>query len=1335
MTLDTVDRAYNINDMVKVSGFARSFAGVNLNDAKLTYRVVREVQYPFYYFSLWRPFPQGNSQEIVNGNTVAETDGTFNFEFQAIPDKTVDPKNKPYFNYKVVVDVTDISGETHSATTYIKVGYVAIELKADIPSQILASEDQEIEIQTLNLNGKPEASDVELKIYQLNQESTWRKNRLWNAPDQFLYSKEEHDRRTPYELFENELDPLTWEKGAPIFEQKFNTGTETKINLADSLFDAGKQYLVLIETKDKADNELKLEQTIVANDFVNTDYDIPAVLNWRFSQNEAESGDVLKYTLSSSENVHLKIQIAFKGELIEEEWIDLNGDQKVYSLLIKEEWQGGLEFQYTLMYKNRYFYEKKFIDVLYPDNQLKINWLSFRDKLLPGEEEEWIMEILLPDDEKAHAELLATMYDASLDALYPHNFNFSVNRPKYNYHLGRPVNHSIMNTSGRVFAKNLNEYVGIKHRQYPSLNLFGFYMNNWGWYAANGYLEEVVVSAQGTRNKKVFKRDGGKEEAEMMDNDMDGAFTPESVGLHNAVGNVGLLLFDESKEQSREDELEKVELRENFAETALFEPHLLTDENGQIKISFKIPESLTKWKIMTIGHDQNLNYKHFTDEFVTQKEIMIESFSPRFMRQGDKMRMVAKASNLTDNAINATVSLKLIDALTDNEVTNNLLKADRIQNVTVDAGQSVSVFWWIDIPDNLSTLTYEVKASAGKYTDGEKNTIPILTNRSLVAETLPLPIRAGQQKDFVFDHLAESDQSSTLTHHGITLEMTANPVWYVVQALPYLMEYPYDCAEQIFSRFYGNALGRHIVSELPVIQKVFEQWENSEALISALEKNQELKSILLEESPWVRDAINETEQKKRIALLFDINNMAKNQGETLEKLLNMQLPNGGFPWFPGMRDNWYITQYIVEGFGHLYKLGVIKENQYPQLEKMLAHAVRYIDDRANEAFTDIKKSDKKYHKNDHLSNILIHYLYTRTFYNEKVKLSQVSGLVDYLLEQADKFWMNKGMQEKALLALAMHRISDSETPNKIMTYFDENAIISEELGMYWKALESGGYYWYQAPVETQSLIIEAYAEVKQDFKSVDELKIWLLKQKQVQNWKSTKSTAEACYALLLQGSDWLNAKSDLTINMGQVSISTETDAIEPGTGYVKKSWSANEVKAEMANIEIINKGEVPAWGAIYWQYFEDIDKVKQAETNLKLTKELFIEKPSDRGPVLTAIDENGAEIGDLVKVRITLQTDRTMEYVHMKDLRASGLEPVNVLSQYKYKDGLGYYEMTKDAATHFFFDYLPKGEYVFEYGLRVAHAGEFSNGFTNIECMYAPEFKSHSNGSSISIVE
>jgi len=534
-----------------------------------------------------------------------------------------------------------------------------------------------------------------------------------------------------------------------------------------------------------------------------------------------------------------------------------------------------------------------------------------------------------------------------------------------------------------------------------------------------------------------------------------------------------------------------------------------------------------------------------------------------------------------------------------------------------------------------------------------------------------------------------------------------------------------------------------VTSSHPKLQEVFKKWKDTDvsALASNLSKNEELKYALLEETPWVLAAQNEALQKKNIGLLFDLNKMKEELGDAAKKIADRQLSNGGFAWFPGGEDSWYITQYIVEGMGHLNHLGVNKKlsgiQSVQKMGDMLTEAVKYIDNRMIERYNRleemVKKNDKMSMKDYHLSDLDIHYLYARSFYKNITFTKEAQTVHDYFMGQAETYWMKRGIYNQGMIALALHREDKTNTSKIIGNALKQQSLNNEELGMYWNY--NTGYYWYELPIETHAMMIEVFDEVMQDEAAVNDLKLWMLKAKQTTHWKTTKATASAVYALLLTGDNWLLEDQEIDISLGGKLFDQSTIKKEAGTGHFKAVWEAEDIKASMANITIKNPNKSPAWGAMYWQYFEDLDKVESFEdTPLKIVKTLYKEVEEGNGPTLKKLDKNfKLEAGDKIKVRIELRVDRTMEYVHMKDMRASGFEPINVLSQYKYQAGLGYYESTRDAATNFFFSYLPKGTYVFEYPLRAVHKGDFSNGVTTIQCMYAPEFTSHSVGERVKV--
>ncbi|MBX7224590.1 MAG: alpha-2-macroglobulin [Chitinophagales bacterium] len=1331
-----LDKSFTINDKVVVVGKATAYSGANIDGADVNYRVVRKTIYPRWCYSWYYWFmPNMNDAEriITTGTTKTDANGNFTIPFEAIPDLSADKKLSPFFHYEIQADVVDITGETHSGSTIVKVGYVGLEADIQIAENLQKDQKNELKVTTNNLNGQFEAAQVEVTIYKLNDYTILKKARLWEMPDQFVISKEQHDKYFPNDVYNDETNPSTWEIGALIKKEVFNTKDKKSIELLPNTLIQSGAYLVELSTKDKNGQAVTVKKIIYATAFEDNKLSPPNALSVVYDKTSYQPNETAKIRVGTSiKGAFVHLEATFKGTPLLNTTFILHDEIKIFDLPIKEEYRGGIEVQAFLVYDNRSYQYNGDISVPYDSKELKVEWSSFRDKLLPGQNETWSLKIKGPKSDAVNAEMLATMYDASLDAFLPHNYALNIYQPYYYGYL-QTINAGNNFNSGHFtqYDEQWQKWKSTLFPNFENINYYGFslgYGNRMYLYDKIYFAAPVATAPMESEEAPEPKKSKRKDDDVLMDANV--VFDTATAAVERPTGN-SLTLASPQLTPA-------VKVRTNLNETALFLPQLRTDEQGNISFNFTMPEALTRWKFIGLAHTKTMDNAVFTKEVVTQKELMVTPNAPRFLREGDKIIFSAKVTNLSEGDLNGQVELRLKDASTGQLVNIDLGNTNPTQNITIPKGQSTSAKWALTIPFTVRAVSYEVVAVAGNYSDGEGATLPVLTNRMLVTESMPLPIRGKQTKTFNFTKLIESRSSSTIKHEKLTLEYTSQPAWYAVQAIPYLMEFPYECAEQLFSRYYANALGTNIVNSSPRIKEVFDQWKGTkEALLSNLEKNQELKSLMLEETPWLLQAKDETESKKRVALFFDLNRMSKEKEAALDKLLTMQTPNGGFTWFPGMPDNRYITQHIISGLGHLQHLKV--ESYQDERKESLAvkKAVKYLDDRMREDYENIKKYNTDISK-DFLWQDDIQYLYMRSFFPYIEIDKKNLEAYDYFMGQTKKYWLNKSMYMKGMIALVLERSKDHTLAAKIMNSLKENAVRNEEMGMYWKELETGGYYWYQAPIETHALMIEAFDEVVKDEEMVDELKTWLLKKKQTQNWNTTKGTTEACYALLMTGDNWLAQTQLVEVWMGGQKIDPKASnvSVEPGTGYYKIQYDGSEVMPDMGKIKVSKKDKGPAWGAIYWQYFEDLDKITPHATPLSIVKKMYKVEKTDDGTKLVLIDaQHPIKPGDEVKVRIELRVDRDMEYVHMKDMRSSGLEPIDVISTYKYQDGLGYYQSTKDAATHFFFDYVSKGTYVFEYSLRANLAGEFSNGITHVECMYAPEFTSHSEGTRLIINE
>jgi hypothetical protein len=1349
---------YKVNDKIKVNGVAKAYAGNNIDDATVKYRVVREARflYPWLFRRWWQP--PSESLEIIHGETKTDKDGKFVVEFTAIPDLKIQKKFEPVFDYRIYADITDINGETRSGELSVSVSYKSLLLKTVIPSSLPVDSLQSIFIRTENMNGEFEPAMVKVTITGLKEEKRLIRNRYWERPDQFVMNKDEYIKYFPYDEYDNETDNSSWEKESKAFERSDSVKSDGQWAIVNGRFEPG-WHMVEITTKDKNGEDVKDVQYIELINEKSNQLAYPKYLWTQSKPGAIEPGekDIVKLG-TAADNLFVVQQLDKSGSVYS--FTNLNNEKKNFEFNTTEADRGGYGVSWMFVKNNRVYQLGHTVNVSWANKDLKIEYATFRDKTLPGSEEKWKIKISGYKKEKVAAEMLASMYDASLDQFYPHqwfepsvwpyytnrkNWNSSQNFSKLESNQ-KYITIKESKTFDKLYDQLLASYVFSPYYRNSAEPLWWINPLNYAYsefrnprlmrLPKNGKRGEEMLALSQTANLDADDVSTFRGNKFQRDMNPDARFDADGVGDFN--------LLEKQQNQNPPDQ---IQIRKNFNETAFFFPDLRTNENGDIEFSFTLPEALTRWKFQALTHTKELAIGYSSKEIVTQKQLMVQPNAPRFLREGDRMEFSSKIVNLTDKELTGQAELQLFDAATNESVSGWFNNMYPNQYFTVAAGQSEAVMFPIQVPYLFDkALVWRIVARAspagggleGAVSDGEEAAIPVLTNRTLVTETLPLNLRNTQSKNFRFEKLLTSGNSETLQHHSLTVEYTSNPAWYAVQALPYLMEYPYECAEQIWNRYYANALASKIANASPRIKQIFESWNTNDtaALLSNLQKNQDLKAVLLEETPWVLQAKTEEQQKKNIALLFDMIRMSSEMNSSYEKLKQMQSENGGFVWFKGGPDNRYITQYIVTGIGHLKKLGV----DVKKLEPIVKLAVPYLDLQIKKEYDELKKhkTDLAKYTPDHYE---IQYLYMRSFFVEQKIPATSQTAYNYFRSRVQQTWTKQSKYMQGMVALSLFRTADTKTPAAILSSLKETSINNEELGMYWKD-NGGGWFWYQAPIETQALLIEVFGEITKDTKTVDDLKTWLLKNKQTTNWKTTKATAEACYALLLQGSDLLINESVVEIKLGNTTVKSTDNKQEEGTGYFKKTINGSLVTPNMGNISIKQESsKIPpsggggaSWGGIYWQYFEDIDKITTASTPLKLYKKLFVETNTDRGPVLTPINEGDAvKVGDKIKVRIELRVDRDMEYVHMKDMRASCLEPVNVLSSYKWQGGLGYYETTKDASTNFFFDYLREGTYVFEYALFVTHTGNFSNGITNIQCMYAPEFSSHSDGIRINV--
>lgn len=1336
---DTIRNEFRLGDQITVSGSAKALSGFAVDGAQVTFRIYRNVMFPpwFYY---WRPgyYTDSPRMELAGGNTVTDENGAFSVNFEAIPDRSISKAWEPVFHYTIEIHVTDLNGETRTATRTVRVGYSSIQVVGSLPAQMNRQDTNRYTLDILNMENFPVNNSGQVTITRMEEPSRLFKQKGWSRADEPVMNESSYHQAFPHLPYADEHLVENWKRGEVILNSTFTNQSNNVIRPADLSSLKQGVYLVEALATDARGKQATYRQIIKVYDLNETKPYAQEFVSYIPVKTYTEPGQEAIFLISSAaKNMQVRMEIEHRGQMVSKQIFQLNNAQREIRIPVKEMHRGGFEVHFTAIAENRVYSFHHDIRVPYSNKALNLKFATFRNELLPGAEEEWKITVKDQGNQSAAAEMLVSMYDASLDAFRPlvwwfnpHTHGYSMRQWTYSDHLH--LSRSSLHAPSWSVSESW-KFPTYQHLAHFGCNMLGYtgWMYREGLYPGfagrnmtmNAMREEVPQSSTPNKDENDDIRNGRNV------NGVTEKVTEKKDQEQNQDGKDGEPYMDKNLEAGT------TPIRSNFAETAFFYPHLQTNDQGEVVFSFRMPESITRWNFHALAHTRDLKFGMLNEQVVTKKQLMVNSFAPRFFREGDKLYFSTKVTNLSNQDLPVSVMLSLTDAMNQKDIASLCKLANPHIQQMLPQGKSEMFVWEIEIPQQVYAITYRIVADGGVHSDGEEMTIPVLSNRMLVTESLPLPVRGKTTRTFKFDKLRQSGSSSTFQHHRLTLEFTSQPVWYAIQALPYMMEYPYECSEQTFNRLYANALASHIANSNPRIKKVFDVWKTQQpgALLSNLEKNHELKEVILQETPWIMDAKNESERKQRIALLFDLNRMKNETESTLNKLEKLQLPNGGWPWFSGGPDSRFITQYIVTGFGRLKKLGV--QDHTGRVEDMISKALYYLDERMLEDYSKLKKHKVVLSKKQ-IGATQIQYLFARSYFPEKELDRKYLEPYSYYLNQAKTYWnTEESMMMRAMIALILQRSNEVSTAQQIVRSLGENAIRHEELGMYWK--QNNTYFWYDAPIETQALMIEVFNEISSDKKAVEDMQVWLLKNKQTNDWKTTKATADACYALLMQGVTWLEDTEPVVVKLGNVTIDPKTNVdiqTEAGTGYYKTSWNKDAISAVMGDITVQKNTDGVAWGAVYWQYFENLDKITTAATQVKITKKLFKEIRSDRGPMLESISEKTKlQVGDRVKVRVEITTDRNLEYVHLKDLRASTFEPENVFSGYRWQDGLGYYESTRDAASHFFIEFLPRGTYVFEYPVRVTHHGVFSNGITTLQCMYAPEFSSHSEGITVNV--
>jgi hypothetical protein len=1354
--------AFRLGDTLRVTGSADGYAGHPIEGATVRYTVDRLARFPFD-----GRVPIGrhvqSERVITQGVTQTAADGSFSIPFTALPDPAVKKSDDPVFDYSITAEVTDISGETHSKTTLVSAGYTSLVLHLELPDGGRASADSlpPLIIRSANLDNTPLATFTRLRIEKLQVPDRMIRERYWQEPDQFIMDRQTYLHLFPHDDYQQDADINHWPVARLILEDTFTTRRpaagvpgdrrQAGYSLSDTHLETG-VYRITVTASDSGGQTVRTSDILQVYDPGNGRMPYPAYEWGESLQHRMTRGDPTRFLVGSgADSLYLLTQIHRQGHLsVSHRDLTPSGRLVPLSFNVPKADRSGLTTGYAFVRDNRFF-SHTFIVAPAPDpHKLEIQYTTFRDRLEPGTPERWSLSIRGPGKAAADAEVLASMYDASLD-------QFAAGR------------WALPGTTGVSEAIRWQPagFGNVPSQEGPwgaTMMVPSLYKNGYKQYDQFLFSDQVLFS-----DNERYNISGGLKRLPGVQVDRNWNVTTQGQTITNiTVG--GKRFF--STQQSVEDDLSlhviqmmplqdgpagfpfesPPVLRKNLDETAFFYPDLRTDSAGNVHFDFSAPEALTRWRLQTFAHSRDLAFGLNEQDVVTQKTLMLEPDLPRFLRAGDRAGLSIKVVSLDTAALSGEVSLEWLDATTMRPVDRTFDPLSGPQAFRIAPGSSTVVHFTLRIPDGFNNpLVYRLTATAGNFSDGEEGSIPVLPRKILVTESLPLYLNGDTSRQFRLISLLQAKPDAV--PYRLSLEYSSNPAWYAIQALPTLLERSEESSDYTFNRYYADRLGSAILHSSPAIARVMVEWgkDTTGPLKSPLETDAGLKSVLLEETPWVMDARGEEAQKQRLAGLMDTNRLYTEQTTALRELQAKQNPSGAFGWFKGGRDDRYITQYIVTGIGHLRQLQLLSAPDYHDLEPILRKAVAYLDYCAQNDYsvhlrdqTSLQDQPQDQDPFPGLTPQDIQYLYARSYFHDYPLPDSGRKVLAFYQDLARKQWPRYNPYQQGMMALALFRSGDTATAHRILASLEETSLNDPQTGRYWKS-NTGGWYWYQSPVATQALLIEAFAKIGAAArrKIAGELRTWLLAQKETQAWPGAASTADACYALLLQGDDWLASTPAVIVRLGDTTVDSRVQHTTAGTGYFNRQWDGPLIRSAMGDIRVTpvrngsasgasvlpNSKPPVSWGGIYYQYFQDMDSITAASGGLSLQKQLFVVSGTDRGQAMRPVNAGDTlHVGEKVRVRLVLAGERDLDYVHLKDLRAACMEPVSVLSGYHWQGDLSYYQSTLDLSTNWYFSRLSKGTHVLEYDLYVSQAGVFSGGMATLECLYAPQFTAHSEG-------
>ena len=1285
VTFERPKEQYKLNQEVTVHGDVKAYAGFGLDDVEYSYRVVRKTSFPWRCWWWW--YPVVEDEQITHGKARTDENGKFAITFNLKPSKTIAPEKQPMFTYEIEVTATSKQGETHADTYSIRAGYNEIAISTDLPRTIEKTDLGKYQITVSNLSWQPAKSRISRKIYRYDDKTKinyFEAMQHLEVLDRQLHSDEQLNQLFPeYSFYDKRTKTL-------VDEAEIMVDDKAKF-LEGKTLEPG-EYVVELKSLDDPLAVTTEEFTLYENQAKKMPY---TAMVWSdVDKSTAHPGDEIKFSIgSSAKDVDIWVQLLHGDEIRFDKKITVSNAVQTYTYKVTEGDRGGLNFRYVLVKENAFRTSDDHISVPFDNYDLDVK--------------------------------LATVYDASLDEFARNYWSFSMSPwgPR-SFRFSTCAHDFTSSNTGLDYFTFIELFNFSLPSDAPFFDFgYGFGMRRYrkGGRVLYDYVEESAPMMTGA----VLEKSSNAVDYEIPLVAQNAA-DEEMVEIKKQEGSYP---YETEGQNEKTEEFAEPTLRENFNETAFFFPQLRTNADGSATFSFTMPDALTRWRLMLMAYtkDHKTGQNEYT--FTSSKPVMIMADMPRYMYDNDELWFVANVINTGDEPVTPKAKLEIFDAGTMQPI-NMIVSNATIPMETIQPGRSKEVRWKVKGQYDLSLLAFRFTAYAGQFSDAEQHLLPVLSSEIFMTQTLPITVKAETEQTFDFEAIANPDSHER--DYSLTLNFSTNPVWYAVQALPYLANVKADRAETAFYVFYANTLSSYIADHIPNLLNYIKKWqiETPDALLSQLEKDQDLKAIMLQETPWVLDAKSETEQRSRIATLFEVNTIRNQQSNALKLIQQKQKYNGGWPWMDGMPESPYISTYILSGFGKLQKMGAwssLSQADQNTAQSICDKAVRYLEYEVAETYRYMKAHSKG--KDWPIGSSTLNELYALSFFKEQNSDRDFAKAKDYYLKSLDKEWTSFNFNQRSKGALVLYRNGNEKTAKLMIQSFKECAQKNEQIGMYWPKK----YFSFESHIATHANIMAAFAEIDQNQEMIDELRVWLLTQKQTNKWENSASTADAIYALLMRGSDWFEEGKEVTLRFGNTPISTEGGVA--GTGFIQRRWNANEVTQDMRQLTVNNPTNHLVWGGLFRQYFVPIDEVKSDESGFTIKRELFVETVTDKGKVLVPAEKRTLKVGDKLTVKITFTSQQDMSFVFVKDLRAAGFEPIEQISRYEYNDRMSYYQSNTDTDMEFFIEFLPKGTHQLEYSMFVTKEGYLNNGYALIQCQYAPEFSAYSDGMRVRVGE